>query len=246
MKKLLLLFCLAGDLPAAEACVSCNKPLQREIYNSMFYPNLFVMLSAFFVLAIVVFVLAKISNRRFSTWVVREPGRVLLHPGPLTTAATVLGIGIGGFIDGILFHQVLQWHEMLSGKVPVTDLLGKSVNMFWDGIFHFFCLAVVLIGIFLMWKLLRRNDIDRSGRLLAGGFFLGWGLFNSIEGVIDHHLLKLHNVREVSGFTDYWNYGFLIVSVLMIIIGILLTIKRKKEKKQGAPESAPLKNVESF
>ncbi len=28
--------------------------------------------------------------------------------------ATILGVGLGGFVDGIVLHQVLQWHHMLS------------------------------------------------------------------------------------------------------------------------------------
>ncbi|MBA3481110.1 MAG: DUF2243 domain-containing protein, partial [Pirellulales bacterium] len=35
---------------------------------------------------------------------------------PLIAAATLLGIGLGGFVDGILFHQLLQFHNMLSGS----------------------------------------------------------------------------------------------------------------------------------
>jgi uncharacterized membrane protein len=213
----------------ASACVTCNKPLQREIYDSTFYPNLATMLSAFFVLALLVFILARLTNRRYSMWIVREPGIVILHPGPLTTAATVLGIGLGGFTDGILFHQLLQWHEMVSNKVPVSDLMGKSVNMFWDGLFHCFCLIVVIIGVILMWRLLWRNDIDRSGKLLAGGLLLGWGLFNCIEGIIDHHLLKLHNVLEFTADHDFWNFGLLAVSVLLILVGWLLTRSGKRK-----------------
>lgn len=140
----------------------------------------------------------------------------------------ILGIGVGGFIDGIVLHQILQWHEMLSNKLPPTTLVAKSVNMFWDGIFHAFTLIVTLIGIGLLWKLLWRKDIDRSGNLLAGGMLFGWGLFNIIEGIIDHHLLKLHNVKEASANPGAWNVGFLGVSVILLIVGYLLINKRKE------------------
>lgn len=97
---------------------------------------------------------------------------------------------------------------MLSAKIPATEYIGKSVNMFWDGIFHFFCLVVVLIGVVLLWKLLWRKDVNRSGKLLGGGLLLGWGLFNIVEGVIDHHMLKLHNVMELAIDHDPANYAF--------------------------------------
>jgi uncharacterized membrane protein len=91
--------------------------------------------------------------------------------------------------------------------------------MFWDGIFHFFCLIVVLVGIVLLWRLLKRNDVNRSGKLLAGGMLLGWGIFNLVEGIIDHHLLKLHNVMEFSANHDVANYTFLVISGVMLVIG---------------------------
>ncbi|HZH95639.1 MAG TPA: DUF2243 domain-containing protein, partial [Flavisolibacter sp.] len=92
--------------------------------------------------------------------------------------------------------------------------------------FHAFTLVTVFIGIVLLWKLLYRKDIDRSGRLLAGGLLLGWGWFNIIEGLIDHHILKLHNVREITENKEAWNYGFLGFSLLLLFVGYVL-INRK-------------------
>jgi uncharacterized membrane protein len=56
---------------------------------------------------------------------------------------------------------------------------------------------------------------------------LGWGLFNIVEGVIDHHLLELHNVMELSPDHDIGNYSFLGVSVVLIIVGYLLVNKER-------------------
>jgi LPXTG-motif cell wall-anchored protein len=78
--------------------------------------------------------------------------------------------------------------------------------------------------------LLHRKEIDRSGNLLSGGLLLGWGLFNIVEGIIDHHLLKLHNVRELSANPEIWNFSFLGLSVLMLLAGYLLTGKRKRNE----------------
>lgn len=141
----------------------------------------------------------------------------------------VLGIGLGGFVDGIILHQMLQWHEMLSAKIPATNYVGKSINMFWDGIFHFFCLLVAIVGIILLWRLLHRSDIDRSGRLLAGGLLMGWGLFNIVEGLIDHHLLKLHNVFEYARDHSFANLSFLGMSVVLLIIGYALANRKGKQ-----------------
>ncbi len=199
MKKYLTLSVLLATSATVSACPFCNKKIMDGIYNSQFYPNLLTMLSAFIVLAVMVAILTAMTAKRHKTRLAANPNMQILSPVPLTTASMVLGIGIGGFIDGIVLHQILQVHEMLSNKIPATEYIGKSVNMFWDGVFHFFCMIVVLIGIILMWKLLFRKDVDRSGKLFGGGgLLLGWGLFNIVEGVIDHQILKLHNIIELS------------------------------------------------
>ena len=60
------------------------------------------------------------------------------HRGALIAAGTLLGIGLGGFLDGILLHQILQWHNMLSSVVPPIDVVSIKYNMVWDGLFHAF------------------------------------------------------------------------------------------------------------
>src|SRR5687767_3247016 len=114
MKKLLLLCCALSVSYASFACTTCNKQIKQAIWNSTFVPNLLTMLSAFLVLAIIVLVLTWLSVKRHTAKLSRHPGSRLLSPVPLTTTATILGIGLGGFVDGIAFHQILQWHEMLS------------------------------------------------------------------------------------------------------------------------------------
>lgn len=230
MPKFLLTFVLTLLGASTFACPFCNKKIADGIYHSQFYPNLFTMLSAFIVLAVVVAVLTAITAKRHRAKVAAGSNKQILSPVPLTTASMVVGLGIGGFIDGIVLHQILQVHEMLSNKIPATEYIGKSINMFWDGIFHFFCMVVVLIGIILMWKLLYRKDVDRSGKLFGGGLLLGWGVFNIVEGIIDHQILKLHNVIELVADHDIANFAFLGVSVVMIIIGYALVNSENKTR----------------
>jgi len=213
---------------SASACINCNKEISQAIFNSAFYPNIFLILSPFFVLAIVVAVISSMAIKKHKARVSANPNHILLSPVPLTAAATVLGIGIGGFIDGIVFHQILQWHEMISNKIAPVTYVAKSVNMFWDGIFHLFTLIVTVTGIILMWKLLKRKDTDHSGNLFVGGLLLGFGLFNLLEGIADHHVLKLHNVREVTPDKQAWNIGFLALSVVLIIVGLLIARQKKQ------------------
>ena len=79
---------------------------------------------------------------------------------PLIAAATLLGIGLGGFVDGILFHQILQFHNMLSGAgyfpktglPPETIVVNMEINMFWDGLFHVLTWCMTVAGLTLLWQ----------------------------------------------------------------------------------------------
>jgi uncharacterized membrane protein len=51
------------------------------------------------------------------------------------TAGMLFGLGLGGFFDGIVLHQVLQWHHMLtSAGYPPDSVTNLQVNTFWDGL----------------------------------------------------------------------------------------------------------------
>lgn len=202
------------------SCVGCNTELQQAVKQSI-YTNLFGMCAAFIVLALIIAILFYLAVKKYSSN--SKP-----HPAvPLTAAAIVLGIGIGGFADGIVLHQILQWHQMLSAKLPPTTVLEKNVNMFWDGIFHLFTLLSTATGIYLLWNVLRKINVSTSGNLLAGGMLAGWGIFNVIEGVINHHILQLHNVREITSHQEVWNYAFLFFGILLAVSGWLLVRRAK-------------------
>ncbi|MDX5483189.1 MAG: DUF2243 domain-containing protein [Hymenobacteraceae bacterium] len=149
--------------------------------------------------------------------------------GPLIAAATLIGVGMGGFVDGIVLHQILQWHQMISAKLPPVTLLNKEVNMFWDGIFHAFTWLTTALGILLLWRLIYKRAVVLSNRLFGGGLLFGFGLFNMVEGLLDHHLLNLHNVREVSTNPSLWNYGFLAVSAVLLGAGWYIIQQARKQ-----------------
>ena len=142
---------------------------------------------------------------------------------PLTRAGIFLGVGLGGFVDGILLHQIFQTHAMLTARLPKTSIANMEINMVWDGIFHSFTWVMTVIGLALLFKAARHPHILWSGKALVGSIFLGWGLFNLIEGILDHHILHLHHVVERLGVSVF-DYLFLL-SGLVMIVGGWLTIK---------------------
>ncbi len=136
---------------------------------------------------------------------------------PLIASGTLLGIGLGGFVDGILFHQILQLHNMLSNWVPRTTLANEEINMFWDGLFHAFTWIMTAAGLALLWRAVKRPDALLSGKTLIASLLLGWGLFNLIEGLIDHQLLQVHHVVQ-NGNHLLWDMLFLTSGVLLLLV----------------------------
>jgi uncharacterized membrane protein len=130
---------------------------------------------------------------------------------PLISAGTLLGIGMGGFIDGIVLHQILQVHNMLSARRPPTTVVNMEINMVWDGLFHAFTWLMTALGLWLLWRAVNRPDVPRSGRTLVGAMVFGWGLFNLVEGIIDHHILGLHHVRDLPIHVPSYDWLFLAI-----------------------------------
>jgi uncharacterized membrane protein len=136
----------------------------------------------------------------------------------------LLGIGLGGFLDGIVLHQLLQWHHMLTseGSYPSDTVAGLETNTLWDGLFHVSTWVAVAVGLWLLWQRTEKWRWAISGRAFVGWMLVGWGLFNVVEGVVDHHILTIHHVRE--GVSNQWAYdlAFLAFGALLIIGGYLL------------------------
>lgn len=138
---------------------------------------------------------------------------------PLIAAGTLMGIGMGGFVDGILFHQIFQLHSMLSAKLPLDTIVNIKTNMVWDGLFHALTWVSTAISIGLLWSAGKQRDVPWSGNTFFGSLVLGWGIFNLVEGIIDHHILGIHHVVELQGLSMY-DYMFLASGVLFILIGL--------------------------
>lgn len=157
------------------------------------------------------------------------------HVGPVLSAGTLLGVGLGGFVDGIVLHQILQWHNMLSSWIPPVDLVSMKVNMLWDGLFHAATWIATAVGLALLWRAARRPDVLWSGRAFVGALLFGWGLFNFIEGVIDHQLLGLHHVHPGEAQLA-WDIGFLLFGLAQVGVGVAL-IRGARLSTASAPRA---------
>jgi uncharacterized membrane protein len=155
--------------------------------------------------------------------------RDIRNRGPLIGAGLLLGVGLGGFVDGIALHQILQWHNMLSSWVPPLTLVEMKYNMIWDGLFHAVTWICTAAGIALLFRAARHREAW-SGHRLLGSMLGGWGLFNFVEGVIDHQLLGIHHVHPGASQLA-WDIGFLISGIALVVAGVALEQRARDHGK---------------
>ena len=136
---------------------------------------------------------------------------------PLVLAGVFLGLGLGGFFDGIVLHQILQWHHMLSSHPDPGIATDLRLNVLADGLFHAATYAFTVLGIGLLYRAWRNPAVPPSGRTLFGSVVLGWGVFNLVEGIVNHQLLGIHHVWPAGpGPVLLWDVAFLAWGLLFI------------------------------
>ncbi|MES2521875.1 MAG: DUF2243 domain-containing protein [Gemmatimonadota bacterium] len=140
------------------------------------------------------------------------------------TPGIVLGLGFGGFIDGIALHQIAGWHNMGSSLLPPVTMDAMRQNMTWDGYFHLATLLLSLVGTFLLLRDAQRGVPLPTAVAFTGQMLFGWGVFNLVEGMIDHHLLDLHHVRDLPVHVPLYDWLFLVAGgVGLIVTGWLMS-----------------------
>ncbi|MEC3885721.1 DUF2243 domain-containing protein [Halobacillus sp. HZG1] len=140
-------------------------------------------------------------------------------------SGVLFGIGLAAFIDETIFHQLLRWHHFY-------DKSTTDIGLISDGFFHAFSWFATIGGLFLFADLKRRNRLS----LIRwwGGVLLGAGSFQLYDGIIQHKLMGLHQIRYVENVIPYdlvWNLS----AVVMIAAGLFLL---KRASKKGEPSHA--------
>lgn len=162
----------------------------------------------------------------------REPRAMPLRgPGSILGPGLLLGAGLGGFVDGILLHQILRWHHLLTDR-PGADL---TANLVADGLFHAATWFAVFGGLLWLWQRAQGRSRDLPWSALIGPLLAGWGLFNLIEGLVNHHLLTLHHVRAGAHQTWY-DVGFLTLGALLVITGTATYRRSRAARPAGSEE----------
>ena len=128
------------------------------------------------------------------------------------------GFGLGAFLDGIVLHQVLQWHHLVVARVPADDLAGLEANTLWDGVFHLVSWLVVVAG--LVWTARSRAALRPvPWPSLTGALLVGWGAFNITDQVVFHMLLGAHHIRMVEDYQVY-DWGYTALGAVLVAAGL--------------------------
>lgn len=130
----------------------------------------------------------------------------------------LLGLGLGGFFDGIVLHQILQWHHLVSEVHPPDTLENLQLNTLADGLFHAMNWVFTLLGAGLLWSGLRGSGAHWRTSAFVGTLLFGFGLFNVVEGLVNHQILGIHHVRP-GPYQLAYDLGFLAWGAAMLLVG---------------------------
>lgn len=129
-------------------------------------------------------------------------------------AGLLLGLGTVAFIDEVVFHQLLHWHHFY-------DLSTSDVGLVSDGLFHAFSWFATVASL-LMVAALRREHTFR-GLAFTAGWLTGAGFFQLYDGLVQHKVMGLHQIRYGVNLMPYdvtWN----VIAAVLLVAGIVLWI----------------------
>ncbi|WP_106476691.1 DUF2243 domain-containing protein [Phytohalomonas tamaricis] len=136
-------------------------------------------------------------------------------------AAVLIGVGFMAALDEIIFHQLLAWHHFVEWGTPAFAL-------FSDGLLHSAELILLVFGFFMLADL-------RACKLFScaygwAGLLLGMGGFQLFDGIVDHKILRLHQVRYVD---DLWRYDLGWNAAGLFMLGIGVWLLRRARSRHG-------------
>ncbi|NYZ15120.1 DUF2243 domain-containing protein [Azospirillum sp. RWY-5-1] len=137
----------------------------------------------------------------------------------LPWAGCLLGFGLGGFFDGILLHQVLQWHHLLSA-VETSALQDLRMQVLADGLFHLLMYVLSVGGLWLLWRSRRAFAEPGADRRLLADALIGFGVWHMLDGVLSHWILGIHRIRMGVENPLFWDLlWFVVFGVAFVAAG---------------------------
>jgi len=144
-------------------------------------------------------------------------------PSSLKWAGLLLGFALGGFFDGILLYQILQWHHLLSNVDAVRDM---RLQIMFDGLFHALMYVIAFVGVMKLWRARRAVNGPGSGKWLWGNAFLGFGAWHIADSVLSHWVTGIHRIRVDAPNPLAWDLLWFVAFGLAPMVAGLTMVRR--------------------
>lgn len=144
-------------------------------------------------------------------------------------AGLLIGAALMAAIDEIVFHQILAWHHFY-------DRSTASVGLLSDGLLHSASLIALVAGLFIYAELRATHSFVRPDAMV--GLFFGAGAFQLVDGLINHKLLRLHQVRYEVDLLPYdliWNGG----AILLLAVATVLLLRLSRTEGRHTDSDRP-------
>ncbi|WP_226951254.1 DUF2243 domain-containing protein [Rhizobium terrae] len=150
---------------------------------------------------------------------IANPGRPFSRHFEL--AGLALGFGLGGFFDGILLHQILQWHHLLSGIEEARQDI--RILILTDGLFHILMYVITGVGLWLLAHTRREFSSAGADRRLLANAIVGFGIWHVLDALLSHWVLGIHRIRMEVDNPLFWDLLWLMVFGLVpLVIGWII------------------------
>lgn len=129
----------------------------------------------------------------------------------------MIGVGVMAAVDTIVFHQLLGWHHFY-------DLATPAVGLASDGLLHAGELIVIVGGFFLFADV--RRDDGVASRWAWAGLLVGAGAFQLFDGLVNHKVLRIHQIRYGVDLLPYdvaWNA----FAMLLLVVGGMVLVRAR-------------------
>jgi uncharacterized membrane protein len=156
----------------------------------------------------------------------------------LRWAGIWLGFAMGGFFDGILLHQILQWHHLLSA-IQTGALASLRTQVTIDGWFHALMYVIAALGLWNLYRYRSRTGIAPDFSVIWPRFWMGFGVWHIIDAVFSHWITGIHRIKMDSSMPLAWDLAWVLVfGVLPLVWGW-----RGRDGDSGTPGGRGTKTV---
>ena len=133
-----------------------------------------------------------------------------------------MGVGVAGTLDEVVLHQLLGWHHFY-------DRSTLSVGLLSDVLFRLASTLILVLGVLGLASLRRAQGWP--ARSAWGAVLVGAGGFNLYDGVIQHKVLELHQVRPDAPSQLPYDLVFVGLALAVLVVGVVILARGRERSR---------------